>query len=407
MPGYGARYWAERTAPNRRRKHPSFKGRQETDVVVVGGGLTGCACASAIAAGGMKVILLEADRVAEGGTGAGLGAIVPEPDVRFRDADKLAGRRVARVGWKESHRSALELAAALKKLRTKCDLQPADFVINAATTEDLETLRREQIARRGAGVVAPWMAGPAVTREIGAESVGALRLHGAFLFDPVRAALGLADAAEQSGARIYEQSAVRRTTFTRRYADVILATGTIRTRGIVVATGEPVGFVGQLRRHVRRQTGYAVATAPLSAAMRREFTGKPAITTEARSDSHWWRPLTDDRILFTGAVSRPVAARLRDKSVIQRTAQLMYELSLRYPAISGLPAAWGWDMPVVSGPDGLPWIGPHRNYPFHFFALAFGWHGDGLAWLAAKAALRYFQGDSRREDDVFGFVRHL
>ena len=44
-------------------------------------------------------------------------------------------------------------------------------------------------------------------------------------------------------------------------------------------------------------------------------------------------------------------------------SQLMYELSLRYPVISGLPAAWGWDMPVVSGPDGLPWIGPHRSRP--------------------------------------------
>jgi glycine/D-amino acid oxidase-like deaminating enzyme len=85
----------------------------------------------------------------------------------------------------------------------------------------------------------------------------------------------------------------------------------------------------------------------------------------------------------------------------------MYEFSVRYPAISGLQAGWGWDVPVVSTFDGLPWIGPHRNYPFHFFAMAFGWQGDGLAWHAARAALRYFQGNPRREDDAFGFVRHL
>jgi glycine/D-amino acid oxidase-like deaminating enzyme len=85
----------------------------------------------------------------------------------------------------------------------------------------------------------------------------------------------------------------------------------------------------------------------------------------------------------------------------------MYELSLRYPEISGLPAEWGWDVPVVSTPDGLPWIGPHRNYPFHFFSMAFGWHGDGLAWLAAKAALRFLRGETTRDDEAFGFVRHL
>jgi glycine/D-amino acid oxidase-like deaminating enzyme len=62
-------------------------------------------------------------------------------------------------------------------------------------------------------------------------------------------------------------------------------------------------------------------------------------------------------------------------------------------------------MPVTTAADGLPWIGPHRNFPFHFFALAFGWHGDGLAWFAARAALRYFRQESRREDDAFGFNR--
>jgi hypothetical protein len=59
----------------------------------------------------------------------------------------------------------------------------------------------------------------------------------------------------------------------------------------------------------------------------------------------------------------------------------------------------------VSTADGLPWVGPHRNYPFHFFSLAFGWHADGLAWLAAKAALRHFQQESKRGDDAFGFLR--
>jgi glycine/D-amino acid oxidase-like deaminating enzyme len=83
----------------------------------------------------------------------------------------------------------------------------------------------------------------------------------------------------------------------------------------------------------------------------------------------------------------------------------MYELSKRYPAISGLPAAAGWDGPVVRAADGLPWIGPHRNYPFHFFAFALGWHGEGLAMFAARAALRFFRGEPRREDGALGFLR--
>jgi glycine/D-amino acid oxidase-like deaminating enzyme len=57
--------------------------------------------------------------------------------------------------------------------------------------------------------------------------------------------------------------------------------------------------------------------------------------------------------------------------------------------------------------DGLPWIGAHRNYPFHFFAMALGWHGDALSWFAAKAAARHFCGEPKKDDDTFGFLRAL
>jgi glycine/D-amino acid oxidase-like deaminating enzyme len=223
----------------------------------------------------------------------------------------------------------------------------------------------------------------------------------------VRATLGLASLAESRGAKIFEQSRVVRTRFTRKEVTVVLATGTIKARGVVVATGEPGTVFGQLRRHVRRQTGYAVVTHPLTAAMRREVGSRKDVLTEIGETPHWIRWLPDDRAIVAGALGRPVAAKLRDKALVQRTAQLMYELSVRYPVISGLPGAWSWDVPVVSTPDSLPWIGPHRNYPFHFFSMAFGWHGDGLAWLAAKAAARYFKNESRKSDEAFGFVRHL
>jgi len=407
MPGYGARYWAERTADNRRRQYPKFRGHHTADAVIIGGGLTGCTAAFVLAGAGLDVVLLEADRLATGMTAAGVGAILPQPDAWYRAVEQASGLRVARTAWKEAHRSAREFGTILARLSTRCDLAPAAFVINSRTLEDGQTLRREQAARKEAGLDAPWMAAPAVEAETGAESAGAIRLHDAFTFDPVRATLGLARAAESKGARIFEHSAVRRTRFTRRIARVVLTSGSIRTKGVIVATGEPGAVFGQLRRHVRQQTGYAVVTHPLLAEMRKASGKRTAVLTDGGVDARWWRWLTEDRVLFTGAASRPPASRQRDKALVQRTAQLMYELSVRYPAISGLPAAWGWDVPVVSTPDGLPWIGPHRNYPFHFFAMAFGWHGDGLAWLAARAALRFLRGESTRDDDAYGFVRHL
>ena len=406
MPGYGAKYWAERTT--RRRSFPKLKGEHSADAVVIGGGLTGSMAAYVLAAGGLDVILVEADRLATGSTAGSPGVIVPEPDAWFRDVEAGTGKRVSRIAWKEAHRSASEMAAAIKKLGIKCDLTSAPYFINAQTPDDALLLRKEQIARRTAGVVASWMTPAAAHSEAALESSGALKPGVGFTYDPVRAALGFATAAESQGAGIFEKSEVRRTTFTRKEANVILKDASVRTRAVIVATGEPGSVFGQLRRHVRRASGYTVVTEPLPAAMRRETGKRSAIVAGASAENrHWMRWLPEDRALFAGAVGPTTPARLKDKALVQRTAQLMYEFSVRYPAISGLPAHWGWETEIVTTVDGLPWIGQHRNYPFHFFALGFGWHGDSLSWLAARAALRYLTGITRKDDEALGFVRHL
>ena len=407
MPGYGARFWAERTPNSRRRTFPKFKGDRTADVVVIGGGLTGCTIAHVLAQGGLEVVLLEAGRLAGGATGGSIGASLPQPDAWFRAVEKTAGLRVARTAWKEARKSSRDFAAALKKLGIKCDLDATSLAINARQNDDAMALKKEQAARRAAGVETPWLSPPAARAALSTDSAGAIRLADAYTFDPVRAALGLANAADKNGAAIFENSPVKKTTFTRKYADVTLASGKIRTRGIIVATGEPGSLFGQLRRHVTEQDGFVVVTTPMPAAVRREVGSRKNVLTEFGDDARWVRWLPDDRAMFAGALSKRAPARQHDKLLVQKTAQLMYELTLRYPAISGLPAEWGWSVPVVSTPDAIPWIGPHRNYPFHFFAMAFGWHGDGLAWMAGKAALRYFKGEPRRDDDAFSFARDL
>jgi glycine/D-amino acid oxidase-like deaminating enzyme len=362
--------------------------------------------ASVLANGGFDVMLVEAGRLATGATERGLGAVLPEPARSFRDAESALGRSGARVVWKDARRSARELATALRKLPTGCKVEPMSLVVNARNSDESAWLRRERKALKDAGLNAPWLTPQAAESELGIESTGALRLHDGAVFDPVRAALGFAAAASARGARVFERSLVKKTRFTRTDAQVALTDGSIRSRGVVIATGEPGALAPQLKRHVRRSTGYVVVTAPLNAAMRREVGSRQAVLTEAAPDPHFIRWLPEDRALVAGALSKPVGPRQVDRAVVQRTAQLMYEFSVRYPVISGLPAAWGWDVPVVSALDGLPWIGPHRNYPFHFFALALGWHCEALAWFAARAALRHFKGESRKDDAAFGFGRH-
>ena len=119
------------------------------------------------------------------------------------------------------------------------------------------------------------------------------------------------------------------------------------------------------------------------------------------------RWLREDRVLVAGANQAAVPPRAQEQVLVQRTGQLMYELSLLYPAISGARPAWAWAFPFDDTVDDLPYIGPHRNFPRHLFAYGLGRHGVAAAWLAARLLLRHIRGTPAKGDDAFGFARIL
>ena len=79
---------------------------------------------------------------------------------------------------------------------------------------------------------------------------------------------------------------------------------------------------------------------------------------------------------------------------MQRTGQLMYELSTIYPEISGILPEYGWEAPYALTAEGLPYIGPHRNFPHHLFAFGDASRSVTGAYLASRVLLRHHLGET-------------
>ncbi len=301
MPIRNVPLWLDRYPKSRRPSYSRFRGELESDVVIVGGGLTGCVCAWSFAGAGVKTILLEADSIGRGGTAESAGLIREDFDASFRDNALAHGLRASRTMWQMMRRASLDFSAAIRRLGIRCDLGPSDFLtIARAYSDNARLLQREHHSRREAGLEHGWLKPTAVNREVAVESGGAIRTHG-FAFDPYRACVGFAAAATTRGASLHEASPVRRIRAGRKQVVVTTAAGIIRASAVVVATSaaltdlrcapSPSQGVRQLHgchRAVARR-GSTTGRQPIECSERRRCSSAPAPLAQRRPRALRWR----------------------------------------------------------------------------------------------------------------------
>jgi glycine/D-amino acid oxidase-like deaminating enzyme len=159
-----------------------------------------------------------------------------------------------------------------------------------------------------------------------------------------------------------------------------------------------------LRRHLQPACRALVLSAVLPPAVRKGLGPRDSVVCDLDTPPHVIRWTDDHRVLVTGADGpRPAPAR-RDAFHLQRTGQLMYELSRLYPAISGTPPAYGWSLPISVSADGGVVAGPHRNYPRQLFGFA-TLHDPARAFLTSRILTRHVLGTNDRDDAWFGLRR--
>lgn len=402
---YGVSPWIHRLPASRRPTFRRLRGRHEADVAVIGGGLTGCLTTYALAAAGVSTVLLEADRIGAGATGHASGLALVEPQIEFAELHRTLGLRLARRAWRASRRAVQDLAAALRRLNVRCHQTRGDLLEVHLGAELEPSGRRSAAARAAAGFDVRWLAARALAARTNGVGVGAACITGNVAIDPYRACLGVARAAAKRGAAVYHGSEVSRVRTMSHAVELRTSGGSVEAGTVVVATGSLPAAYRSLRRHLAMRERYLVMTESLAAPIRKQFGRRDLFLRDSASPPHYLRWTAEGGVVFSGADQPAPHPRSRERVLVQRTGQLMYELSTFYPAISGLRPAYGWSQPYGATRDGLPFVGPHRHYPRHLFALGVGPDTLGLAQLASRIILRHLRQESTRDDEVFGFAR--
>jgi len=210
------------------------------DVVVVGGGVVGAACADALARRGASVTLVERDGLAAGASGRNMGLWLPTED---RATQELARR---------SRRAYLELADDTP-VPFRFDPAPRGYLLLAVEPEDVARGAEVADAIAAGGVVVEPLEGadlPTVDAAFAPDLAGAWRVHDGHRLDPAALTTAIASRARAAGARIRHHVAARALlTAGDRVTGVATDDGPIGADDVVVAAGpwtppllEPLGI---------------------------------------------------------------------------------------------------------------------------------------------------------------------
>ena len=367
--------------------------------------MTGALVAHAFASAGISTTVLEAAVVGRGSTAASSALLLKEPDRELTQLTKRYGARASRRIWELSHQSVDQLVALLKRLRIGCDLKTPDAVYYATTALAAERLRHECARRARSGFDAEWL-GPAQLRRLtGIAGRGAILSKGSAQFDPYRACVGIFRSASAAGAHVFEQSEVRRIEKAHNGVRIRTRQGTLHAERVVIATGYATPQFRPLAGRFRMYRTYVLATEPIDRAQRDEVGLSDVMVWDTERPYHYARWTPEHRLLLGGEDRLVKAGQRRRQQSTAAARDLRAYFEARLPALATVRTERAWEGLFAMTADSLPYIGPHRRYPRHWFALGYGGNGMTFGFLAARLLLERWQGLKSRDHALFEFAR--
>jgi glycine/D-amino acid oxidase-like deaminating enzyme len=342
-----------------------------SEVVIVGAGIVGAACAFELASEGLRVLVIDEGFPSTGATGAAMGHIVVMDDSEAQ----FAITRYSQILWDD----------LCDQLPAAVEFDPCGTLWVAADEEEMAEVRRKFDYYRERGVNAEILDSQQVRDaepRLRAPLTGALRVPGDSVVYPPCATGFLLQKARELGARIIHGRPV-----------AAIGAGTVRLAdGTVLAAAFIINAAGQSAPQLSRgisikpRKGHLVITDRYPNFLRHQVVElgylKSAHSLTADSVAFNVQPRKTGQILIGSSRQYGAQNSTVDESILARMLQRAFEYM---PDLNSLSAIRVWTGFRPATPDKLPLIGPSPEDPS--VLVAAGHEGLGITTSLATAKL--------------------
>ena len=381
--------------------YPKLEKDLRTDVVIMGGGISGALAAHYMIRKNIPCVIVDARSIGLGSSCASTSLLQYEIDIPLYRLTELIGKEAAsRSYWlcKEAIDILIELAAEIGF----ADIQKKKSLYYAAAKKDVAGLKKEFVARKKQGFKVQYLEDAAVFEKAGIYAPAAILSADAAQTDAYMFTHSLLQHNIKKGLQVYDRTTIRTITHTSKGVALLAENGyRIKAGKLIYATGyEVVKYID--KPIVKLQSTYATISETLS--LERPYWNDDMLIWNTADPYLYMRTTPDNRIIVGGRDEDFYSPHKRDVLIAAKTKKLTNDFRKVFPHINLLPE-FSWTGTFGSTKDGLPFIGSYKKLPNSYFALGFGGNGITFSLIAAEIIADLITGKKNADTSIFSFDR--
>jgi len=371
-----------------------------TEVVIIGGGITGALCNYSFSSAGISTVVVDGRSFGTGSTCASTALLQYEIDTPLRLLIDLVGERNAVAAYQLSVRAVGDLKATAQRIGFD-QFTSRPSIQYASKPSHAKQLRKEFKLRQAHGLPVQLLDGKEAVRTVlPFDASAALRCETAAETDALAFAQALHKASVKNGARMFEHTHVVDVREVKGGVEILTEQGhRIRAKYMVYATGYEA--LDQLPGDVvDLNSTYAMISTPMDPVPWPD----QALIWETATPYLYLRTAPGGRIIVGGRDEPFRSPKLRDALLAKKTAALQRDFSELFPEIP-FRTEFKWCGTFGSTKDGLPYIDSGPKTPHCFYALGMGGNGITFSALAAELIRDHILGRAVPDLELFRFDR--
>ncbi len=382
--------------------YPSIREDIETEVLIVGGGITGSLIAHQCIADGYDTTLIDRREIAHGSTSATTSMLQYEIDVPLHELIDKIGETGAVESYRACFDSIDKLGRIAKQIKSSCGFKKKKSLYFAARKKDVADLKTEFETRKLHGFPVKWLEPNEIkdAYQLNSTYGGILSDQGGSI-DAFQFAHDLLAYNHKKGLRVFDKTEGKKTNYRSNGVTVETNFGNkISAKKIIYCNGfESVEIIKD--KFVDLLSTYAVVG--------ERFEDDPSHL----SDTLFWntaepyayiRTTDDNRLLIGGEDEEFIDEEKRDGLIGEKATKLAKYLKKGWPNYN-FRVDFAWAGTFGETKDGLPYIGPHPNFSSAYFVLGFGGNGITFSVVGMELVSEMLKGKEPRLAEYFRFRR--